>query len=50
MTLDNTGALISEKLATELGVRAGDSVDIYVQDAIGNPTGQGVPSARGGCG
>ncbi len=40
MTLDNTGALISEKLATELGVRAGDSVDIYAQDAIGNPTGK----------
>ena len=40
MTLDNTGALISEKLATELGVQAGDSVDIYAQDAIGNPTGK----------
>ena len=40
MALDNTGALISEKLATELGVRAGDSVDIYAQDAIGNPTGK----------
>ena len=40
MALDDTGALISEKLATELGVRAGDSVDIYAQDAIGNPTGK----------
>lgn len=40
MALDNTGALISEKLATELGVQAGDSVDIYAQDAIGNPTGK----------
>ena len=40
MGLDDTGAFISEKLATELGVRAGDSVDIYEQDAIGNPTGK----------
>ena len=40
MTLDDTGVLISEKLATKLGVRAGDSVDIYEQDAIGNPTGK----------
>ncbi len=40
MAFDNTGALISEKLATELGVQAGDSVDIYAQDAIGNPTGK----------
>ena len=40
MAFDNTGALISEKLATELGVQTGDSVDIYAQDAIGNPTGK----------
>lgn len=41
LTIDDEGVLISEKLATKLGVSAGDSIAIYDEDAIGNATGEG---------
>ena len=41
LTIDDEGVLISEKLATKLGVSVGDSIAIYDEDAIGNATGEG---------
>ena len=40
LTIDDEGVLISEKLATKLGVSVGDSIAIYDEDAIGNATGE----------
>ena len=40
LSLDDSGVLVSEKLARQLGLSVGDSVDIYDEDAIGNVTGQ----------
>ena len=40
LKLDDSGAIISEKLATKLGVREGDSIALLHQDTIGNPTGK----------
>ena len=37
--LDDDGFVLTEKLAAELGVRAGDAVTLTEQDAIGNATG-----------
>ena len=39
MKLDDDGFVLTEKLAAELGVRAGDAVTLTEQDAIGNATG-----------
>lgn len=36
--MDDESLILSEKLATELGVRVGDTVILTEQDAIGNPT------------
>ncbi len=41
LSLDGSGALVSEKLATKLGVSVGDSIVIFDEDAIGNATGEG---------
>lgn len=41
LAIDDEGVLISEKLATKLGVSVGDSIAIYDEDAIGNATGEG---------
>ena len=41
LAIDDGGVLISEKLATKLGVSVGDSIAIYDEDAIGNATGEG---------
>lgn len=41
LAIDDEGVLISEKLATKLGVSVGDSIAIYHEDAIGNATGEG---------
>ena len=41
LAIDDEGVLISEKLATKLGVSVGDSIAIYDEDAIGNATGKG---------
>lgn len=41
LNLSDDGVLISEKLATALGVSAGDAIDIYEEDTIGNITGDG---------
>lgn len=41
LAIDEEGVLISEKLATKLGVSVGDSIAIYDEDAIGNATGEG---------
>ena len=41
LAIDDEGVLISEKLATKLGVSVGDSIAIYDEDAIGNATGNG---------
>ena len=41
LAIDDEGVLISEKLATKLGVLVGDSIAIYDEDAIGNATGEG---------
>ena len=40
LAIDDEGVLISEKLATKLGVSVGDSIAIYDEDAIGNATGE----------
>ena len=39
LALSGDGALITEKLATHLGVKAGDVIAIYDEDTIGNATG-----------
>ena len=39
LSLTDEGALISEKLATTLGVSAGDSIYLFNEDDIGNATG-----------
>lgn len=41
LAIDEEGVLISEKLATKLGVSVGDSIAIYDEDAIGNAMGEG---------
>ncbi len=41
LSLDGSGALVSEKLATKLGVSVGDSIVVFDEDAIGNATGEG---------
>lgn len=41
LAIDDESVLISEKLATKLGVSVGDSIAIYDEDAIGNATGEG---------
>lgn len=41
LAIDDEGVLISEKLATKLGVSVDDSIAIYDEDAIGNATGEG---------
>lgn len=41
LAIDDEGVLISEKLATKLGVSVGDSIAIYDEDAIGNAAGEG---------
>ena len=39
LSLTDEGALISEKLATTLGVSAGDSIYLFTEDGVGNATG-----------
>lgn len=39
--LTDEGVVVSEKLATELGVSVGDSIRIYDEDDIGNAEGEG---------
>ncbi len=41
LALDDSGVLISEKLATRLGVSVGDAIELFDEDAIGNATGEG---------
>ncbi|MCI1664892.1 MAG: FtsX-like permease family protein [Atopobiaceae bacterium] len=41
ITLDDDSVIISEKLATTLGVGEGDTIKLYDQDKIGNATGDG---------
>ena len=47
LTLSDDGVIVSEKLATELGVSVGDAIRIYEEDTIGNAEGDGfeVPVA-----
>ena len=40
LQLSDDGALISEKLATQLGVSVGDAINLYDEDDIGNLVGQ----------
>ena len=40
LSLDDSGVLVSEKLARQLSLAVGDEVDIYDEDAVGNVTGQ----------
>ncbi len=40
LALDDTGVLVSEKLARQLSLSVGDTVDIFDEDAVGNVTGQ----------
>ena len=40
LALTDDGALITEKLATRLGVKAGDVIAVYDEDTIGNATGE----------
>ena len=41
LTLDGSGAVISEKLASQLGVSVGDTLTFYDEDDIGNLVGDG---------
>lgn len=41
LTLDGSGAIISEKLASQLGVSVGDTLTFYDEDDIGNLVGAG---------
>ncbi|WP_294416299.1 FtsX-like permease family protein [uncultured Senegalimassilia sp.] len=41
LTLDGSGAIISEKLASQLGVSVGDTLTFYDEDDIGNLVGDG---------
>ena len=40
LALSGDGAIITEKLATRLGVKAGDVIAVYDEDTIGNATGE----------
>ena len=40
LSLDDTGAIVSEKLAEQLGAKVGDSIEVYEQNPIGDRTGQ----------
>ena len=40
LALTDDGAIITEKLATRLGVKAGDVIAVYDEDTIGNATGE----------
>jgi putative ABC transport system permease protein len=40
ITLDDSSVILSEKLATTLGVGVGDTVELFDQDDVGNATGQ----------
>lgn len=40
LALSDDGAIITEKLATHLGVKAGDVIAVYDEDTIGNATGE----------
>lgn len=40
LALSDDGAIITEKLATHLGVKAGDFIAVYDEDTIGNATGE----------
>jgi len=48
LTLDGGGAIISEKLASQLGVSAGDTLTLYDEDDIGNLVGDGHTVAIAG--
>ncbi len=39
--LSDDGVVVSEKLATELGVSAGDTIRLYEEDNVGNAAGEG---------
>ena len=41
LTLDSGGAIISEKLSSQLGVSVGDTLTLYDEDGIGNLVGDG---------
>ena len=41
LTLSDDGVIVSEKLATELGVSVGETIRIYEEDTIGNAEGEG---------
>ena len=41
LTLDDGGAIISEKLASQLGISVGDTLTLYDEDDIGNLVGDG---------
>lgn len=40
---DDNSVLVTEKMATNLGLHVGDTVQVYQQDEIGNATGDGTP-------
>lgn len=42
VVLDDSSVLVTEKLATKLGIGAGDALVLFEQDAMGNATGSGV--------
>ena len=48
LTLDDGGAIISEKLASQLGVSVGDTLTLYDEDDIGNLVGDGHAVTVGG--
>ncbi len=39
LKLDDTGAIVSEKLTEQLGVKVGDSIEVYEQNMVGDRTG-----------
>ena len=46
--LHDGAVVISEKLSDRLGVGSGDTITLYEQDAVGDPTGSGITFTVGG--
>lgn len=43
LDLTDEGAIVSEKLAAQLGVGVGDTIETYEQNSVGDATGEGHP-------
>ena len=43
LCLGDEGAIVSEKLASQLGVGVGDTIEVFGQNSVGDATGEGHP-------